>query len=244
MGTITFNGVTSTSKGIKVWTAPEYITPEKDVTAVHVPGRNGDILIDNGVYKNTIRTYQVSLYDRTHDYAYLAHAISDWVHNGDGYKRLEDSYDSAYYRMAVYVDSLQMSNVYNKAAVAKLSFSCKPQRFLKSGESEKTATAANLKNDTLFTARPKLIVTKSGSGTASFTLAGTTVTIASGSPTTITIDSELRDCYYTGNNNSIQNGNIYVSLTNGYPTLPPGNNSVTGSENISLIKVVPNWWTI
>lgn len=242
MGTITFNGVTSASKGIKVWTAPEYITPEKDVTAVHVPGRNGDILIDNGVYKNTIRTYQVSLYDGSHNYAYLAHVISDWVHNGDGYKRLEDSYDSAYYRMAVYVDSLQMSNVYNKAAVAKLSFSCKPQRFLKTGETE-TTVSSSISNGTNYVSRPKITVTKSGSGQAQFTFGGTTVTIASGSPTTITIDSELRDCYYISSN-VIQNGNPYVALSNGYPALSPGTNSITNKTNISLIKVVPNWWTI
>ena len=242
MGVITFNGITSTSLGIKVWTAPEYSTPEKDVTSVHVPGRNGDILIDNGVYKNATRTYQVSLYDTSHDYTYLSHVIANWVHSANGYARLEDSYDSTVYRMAVYAESMTFSNVLNKATVAKLTFSCKPQRFLKTGESEVTVSSS-ITNNTRFTSRPKITVTKSGSGIGSFTFGGTTVTIALGSPTTIVIDSELRDCYYISGG-TIQNGNIYVSFSNGFPELKPGSNAITGKSSISTVKVVPNWWTI
>lgn len=242
MGTITFNGVTSTSLGIKVWTAPEYTTPEKDVTSVHIPGRSGDILIDNGVYKNTTRSYQVSLYNGTSDYAALSHVIANWVHSANGYKRLEDTYDSLYYRQAVYVEAMQFTNVHNKAAIATITFSCKPQRFLKSGETE-TTVSSSISNGTNFAARPKITVTKSSSAAASFTFGGTTVSIASGSPTTIVIDSMLMDCYYTSSN-VIQNGNPYVSFTNGFPVLSPGTNSITNKSNISTVKVVPNWWTI
>ena len=242
MGAITFNGTSSTSLGIKVWTAPEYTIPEKDVTAVHVPGRNGDILIDNGVYKNTTRSYQVSLYNGSSSYAVLAHTIADWIHSADGYRRLEDTYDSLYYRQAVYVESTPFTNVHNKAAIVKLTFSCKPQRFLKSGETE-TTVSSSISNSTKFTARPKITVTKSGSGAAAFTFGGTTISIASGSPTTIVIDSMLMDCYYTSSN-VIQNGNPYVSFTNGFPVLSPGTNSITNKSNISTVKVVPNWWTI
>ena len=48
MGVIIFNGIPSTNYGIHVEKPPVYATPERDYEVVHIPGRNGDLVIDNG----------------------------------------------------------------------------------------------------------------------------------------------------------------------------------------------------
>ena len=47
MGVIVFNGISSKDVGIEVETFPEYTIPEREYEAIHVPGRNGDVIIDN-----------------------------------------------------------------------------------------------------------------------------------------------------------------------------------------------------
>ena len=48
MGIIIFNGVSSMDLHTLVQHPPEYAFPEKDCEATHVPGRNGDIIVDTG----------------------------------------------------------------------------------------------------------------------------------------------------------------------------------------------------
>lgn len=240
MGSITYNGVSSESLGLKVWTFPSYTFPEKEVTKVHIPGRNGDIVIDNGTYKNVTKTYQLSLYDKTKSYTEMANTISNWLHSSSGYAELSDSYEPNYYRLACYVEGNDISNALNQAAVVTIEFNCKPQRFL-SGVNEPTYTSsAVLENPTNYYARP--VITVIGNGTAYVN--GYKMTI-SGSSTSLIVDSDMQDAYYySGNPRTVHNGNNLISLQSGFPVLKPGNNTITIGSGITSVKVVPKWWTL
>ena len=60
MGVIIFNGRSSKDRGIEVWSPPNYQVPQKDYDTIHIPGRDGDLLIDKESYKNVSRSYTVS----------------------------------------------------------------------------------------------------------------------------------------------------------------------------------------
>lgn len=62
MGNINFNGISSKDLGVEVETFPDYVAPQKEFEAVHVPGRNGDVLIDTGAYQNVSRPYKINAY--------------------------------------------------------------------------------------------------------------------------------------------------------------------------------------
>ena len=47
MGIFKFKDKTSEDFGLVVQTPPTYSYPERDVTITHIPGRDGDIIIDN-----------------------------------------------------------------------------------------------------------------------------------------------------------------------------------------------------
>ena len=69
------------------------LTPAvRDVEMVSVPGRNGDILFDNGRYKNVDRVYRVKVNGYSNIKALLS-ALSAKI----GYYRLEDTYETDYY---------------------------------------------------------------------------------------------------------------------------------------------------
>lgn len=63
MGVITYNGISSSEYGILVEHPPGYHIPERDYEYIHVPGRNGDLLIDKGSYLNSTRTYEIAFGD-------------------------------------------------------------------------------------------------------------------------------------------------------------------------------------
>ncbi|MBQ0142252.1 MAG: hypothetical protein KBT06_05555 [Prevotellaceae bacterium] len=167
MGVITYNGKSSSDFGIIVEHYPSYDIPEKDYDVVHVPGRNGDILIDKGSYQNVNRTYDLAVGSYEDDtYISLVRNLISWLCSSKGYTRLSDSYEPDCYRMAVYKDANTIENILNKAGRASITFDCKPQRFLLTGDVPVTFTAAGtISNPTLFDSKPIITITGSGYGT-------------------------------------------------------------------------------
>lgn len=237
MGVVIFNGTSSVDLGAEVEIIPGYETPEKDYDIYHVPGRNGDVYIDNGSYKNTSRMYYISIPAYSKNFVSIANSISEWLHPVSGYARLEDSYEPDYYRLAVCKNGLEISNLLNEAARIAISFDCKPQRFLKSGDRSIIFTkSGELRNPTNFKALP--IITVKGSGNGILRVGAHTITI-SNIDTELTINSEVQDAYYgTSNRNSV------ITLSNGFPKLMPGLNEISFSGGITSLEVMPKWWTL
>lgn len=237
MGVIIFNDISSKDYDIQVEKLPDYETPEKDYDIIHVPGRNGDLIIDKGSYKNTLRRYQLSVGSLTKDFVSMANAISEWLHSASGYARLEDSYEPEYYRMAMYKDSGLIENLLGSAGRTSIAFNCKPQRFLKSGdESTVFSEAGTIFNPTGFKSFPIIIINGNGAGVLRIGIY--TVSISS-IDTSVTINSDIQDAY-----NGMENRNSTITLNNGFPKLVPGENNISFSGGITSVEVIPKWWTL
>lgn len=242
MGVIVFNGIPSTDYGIRIEKPPVYALPERDYDVVHIPGRNGDIVIDNGSYKNVSRTYDISVGEIDGDFTKLVAGVSEWLHSCSGYARLEDSYEPDYFRQAYYVADAEMENLFHKAGKMSVEFNCKPQRFLKSGElSVKLQASGALYNPTFQDSLPRLVIDVSGSG--SVTIGSYAITIGDiSSQTQLVIDSELQDVYEL---EAKTNLNDKVSFSSGlFPKLEAGLNSISFSGSISYVEVTPRWWIL
>ena len=241
MGVIIFNGIPSTNYGIHVETPPVYATPERDYEVVHIPGRNGDLVIDNGSYKNVTRKYSISVGEIDGNFTTLAAGVSEWLHSASGYARLEDSYESDYFRLAYYVADAEMENLSHQAGKMLIEFNCKPARFLKAGErAVPFTTDGSLSNPTFQKSFPKLTVVVSGSGT--LTIGDQTIAISGlTNSTRMVIDSELQDVYEEG---SLTNLNSKVSFSDGFPLLSPGVNTITFTGSITSVEVIPRWWIL
>ena len=253
MGVIRFNGVSSEDLRVQVQTAPGYVAPERDYNITHVPGRNGDVVIDQGSWQNVDKEYSIAIYDPNEIYTDLVASIIGWLHSANGYARLEDSYEPDYYRMAMYKDSVEVETMFLKAGAANIKFNCKPQRYLKDGERvRKYTSSATIYNPTDYTAEPLIEISFVSSPTFPITLNinGEGVQIGKSDGTYYTnnppliIDSYAKDCYYSSFN---LNPYVTFSTTGEFPTLDPGENNITFVNNaasIEYIKVTPRWFVI
>lgn len=128
----TFNGRTASSFGVQLADNSEWwATPERDIEHISVPGRSGDLLIDNGRFNNLEITFEVN---RLTDGRALSSLIN-WLALNPGYQRLSVSDDPDHYRMASFEGMTQpVFGQLKKSATVSLAFNCKPQRFLVAGE--------------------------------------------------------------------------------------------------------------
>lgn len=128
-----FGGVDSKDFGVWISGSDTYSAAERDTERFSVPGRNGDLIVDNGRYKNKVVTYPAFFpYGFPEKMENFRSAICKKI----GYQRLEDSYHPDEYRMAEFVNGIDPKDLtdFNRAGDFTLAFNCKPQRFLKSGD--------------------------------------------------------------------------------------------------------------
>lgn len=238
IGIVEYNGQRSDTLGIFVSGKGAYDAAEFDYTAQSVPGRNGDILLSNGKYKNITVTYPAFV---PNDFENRAQAVRNWMRSANTYARLQDNYDKDHFRLGLGKSLLTFTPGFlNRGANFQIQFDCKPQRFLVHGENELTVTSGmNVLNDTLFTARPLIIITNpTASATITFTHSdGVDVMTATGAYTgTMTIDCETMNIY-SGSTN------LNSKFSGDFPVLRPGVTAVTFS-GITAFKIVPRWWEL
>lgn len=175
---LTFDGVDSTQYGVYITGEAVYNAPMRDVEMIEIPGRNGAYALDKGRFTNIEVTYPAGIYGK--DESEFAQAISDFRNalcSRKGYCRLTDGYNSSEYRMAVYSSGLEVSPALLKAGQFDITFNCKPQRFLTSGETQSNVTSgATITNPTLFESHPLLLV----DGYGTLNINGEPITIQQG----------------------------------------------------------------
>lgn len=226
--TLSYDGRRMDSFGVFISGEGVFNTPSKDVEFVSIPGRNGDLTIDNHRFNNIKITYPAFIRS---DFTQKNRDLVSFLGSMRGYKRLEDDYNPDYYRMAVYESGFEFSTTpWNLGAKFDLVFNCKPQKFLKVGENEiDIVTSGVVFNPTRFNSKPLIVV----NGTGTFTVGDYSFTIDADCPmSTVYLDCDLMDAF-----NGTTNLNNYVSGE--FPELVPGENIISNSMTIT-----PRWWTI
>lgn len=137
--TLTYNGTKSSDLGIFVTGSGSFDAAEFDVDKYEIPGRNGDLVLSNNRYKNIEITYPAFIPKAFMD---KAQNVRNWLRSSKVYARLEDTYDMDHYRLGIPtgVQSFSPENR-NDGANFEMTFDCKPQRFLKVGETPETVEA-------------------------------------------------------------------------------------------------------
>ena len=164
----TFDGVNSLDYNIGITGSAVYNAPTRDVEMISIPGRDGEYALDHGRFNNIEITYPAGYGDNSQtNFATKISDLRNQLASRVGYKRLEDEYNPDEYRMAIYKSGLEVSPVqYSRAGQFDIIFDCKPQRFLKSGESAVAkANNSTITNPTLFDAHPLISFNASGDGT-------------------------------------------------------------------------------
>ena len=232
IGHLTYDGRDSRDFGVIVSSINTHTAPQRAVEEVVVAGRNGTLTIDQGRFENVVISYVAMILD---GFADKFDEFKAFIMSRKGYKRLEDSFNPAYYRLAKLHDAIEPeATLMDAAGKFEIPFDCDPRRFLKSGEDEITLTANGvIYNPTYYDAKPLLKVT----GTGTININGKIITITENS-TYIMIDLETLNAY-----NGSTNMNDKVSIADG-TVLVSGDNSITLANTITSVVITPRWWTI
>lgn len=269
MGIITFNGKSSSSFGITVECYPSPNRPARRGTVLQIPGRNGNLVIEDGTYENVTLKFDVylsaepaNLYDR-------AAAVADWLLGSSGYQRLTTEYEPDIFRLARFAGPLDIEAILNSHGRATLEFDCYPQRFdalghVYSDYGSLSSGSAAITNTGIMIAKPMIKVTGKGNVVLDFSSAATGNTtevdfaFSTSKTETIILDCDLHDAYYEDGSNA----NAAVSFSDAeaslpesadyfYPTFPeltPGSNTVSLSAlstgTLSGLKIMPRWWSL
>lgn len=229
---LTFAGKNLADFGVWISGSGTFDAPARDVSFQSIPGRNGDLLFDNGRFENITVTYPAFI---SRHFRPRIDDLRAFLTGQVGYQELRDTYHPGEFRQAAYVGGLSVSPTpANRAGSFNLSFRCKPQRFLDIGAVPlPDFTAAGvIFNPTQFPARP-LIRVYGTAGTV--TLNGITVQISG-----ITGGYADIDCYLM----EVPGFNKTTILQNGeFPQLDPGDNSISFT-GFTRVAVTPRFYTI
>ena len=266
---LTYDGVDSSSFGVFISGEGVFDAPARRGEMISIPGRNGSLFMDEGVFENIAGKYPafIGTKDEVEFREKLA-AFRNAILSRGNYKKLSDTYHPDEFRLAVYRSGLEVDpEEYNRSGKFELEFDCKPQRFLFSGEIPQIFTSNGIIiNPTLFASYPLIKVT--GNGTVAI---GDYIFYVHNNNTTIIIDAELMDSYVpaselyllTDENGDvitneigieieIANGNIYplnmnskIEFANSrIPKIEPGEQQIRKSGTITRLEIIPRWWRL
>lgn len=250
-----FNSQDSRNYGVYISGSGTFNAPARAYEMVSVPGRNGDLIISQDRYINTDLTYPAFIGD---PFNTDVQSFRNFLMSVGSYARLSDTYHPDEFRAAYFADGLDVSPTNTlKGGQFDITFNCKPQRYLVSGETAVEVTSGNaLTNPTLFNARPSIVV----QGYGTLYVGSDKITIADMYPS-IVIDSEILDCYANsglplvnsaivgaailGSSGYMANANAAVTFDSGdFPVLKPGSTTITYSGAITKVTVFPRWWRL
>lgn len=155
---LTFDGTNSKDYGVYITGEAVFNAPERNVEMIDIPGRNGTYALDHGNFNNIEVSYPAGIFaDNEADFAQAISDFRNFLCSKKGYCRLEDDYNTGEYREAVYKSGLEVTPALLKAGEFVITFDCKPQRFLTSGETAVSVTSGDsITNPTLFDSKPML----------------------------------------------------------------------------------------
>ena len=166
--------------GLVIEKRPRKTTPIRDFTLTHVPGRDGDVYIDNGCYHNIELTYSVGCSNVDSNITKIREMLSQ-----PGYMHLRDSYDLEKFYIACVANPGQFEEDLLNFGHATVIFNAEPYRYeyFGYGTSQTFATSGSstkLTNPYKYSAKPKFHI--QGSGGGNYTLYVTNNSVQIGYP--------------------------------------------------------------
>ena len=269
---LTYDGVDSSSFGVFISGDGVFDAPARRGEMISIPGRNGSLFMDEGVFENIEVEYPAFI--GTGYEALFRNKLGDlrsWLSSRGNYKRLTDTYHPDEFRLGVFREGFETDPEHmTRAGEFTMKFDCKPQRFLVVGE-EPVYFEANgtIINPTLFASSP--IIRVRGNGTVAIGENGKYRFIVSNNPGTITIDTEIMEAYqpagvvypWTDENGEqldqelgigleLMDGTVYptnmlmhIEFVNSLmPKIDPGEVPIRMSSTITGLEIIPRWWRL
>lgn len=252
---IWFNGVSARAMGVRnIESYPDLNRAERKIDVFEVPGRSGSVVKVHDAWNNIEKQYEIYSGDGTRNSVQRPFSsIGEWLNSAEGYARLEDTYEPDIFRLAYTTGAFEAENAFTRHGRATLTFNCRPERFLKSGEKEievvtNTTATKTLRNPTAYKSKPLLAISSSDGSIGNIVINNDWIFMEQMPGTdTVYIDCETCDAYYYDTEDEEWlSYNYYVRLITGapFPVLKPGDNTIRTTTNTFTVKITPRWFVI
>ena len=233
MGSFTFNGVSSTTHGLRVTSDYVINSTGNDVETVSVPGRDGDLLIS----KNRLKSVNIELPCTVLSSRKLTDAesdISNWL-NVDGYKDLTLSWDPDFIYRSAFIETFEIASLMRQFGKVKLNFLTYPVKFYKQGRTTQTLSNGATVNG-LGNVKANPVITLVGSGDCTLTINGRKTKLRA-VQNTITLDMQARQVF-SGNLPAWDK--VVRAPQYQMPYLDAGRNLISWDGDFT-VKMAPYW---
>lgn len=233
MGSFTFNGVSSTTHGLRVTSDYVINSTGNDVETVSVPGRDGDLLIS----KNRLKSVTIELPCTVLSSRKLTDAesdISNWL-NVDGYKDLTLSWDPDFIYRSAFIETFEIASLMRQFGKVKLNFLTYPVKFYKQGRTTQTLSNGATVNG-LGNVKANPVITLVGSGDCTLTINGRKTKLGA-VQNTITLDMQARQVF-SGNLPAWDK--VVRAPQYQMPYLDAGRNLISWDGDFT-VKMAPYW---
>lgn len=228
-----YKEINSLDKQLYIQKKNTYAGAQRDVSFISVPGRDGDLIVDNKRFKNVDIYYKVAALEGIYDIPEIAHRVKGWLCSEPGYFELIDSYNPDYYRLAAYADTFNLEQELKCWGTSTIKFNCKPYRYRLDGKQPiELSAASTIQNPEAFASKPYIKI--NGNGNISLSINGELYAFRDVDGY-IEVDSETMNAY---KGTTSQNSKMYTST---FPELKKGTNSILWIGTVSSVEIIPRW---
>lgn len=232
-----YGGRKSSDMGLTISAETSQTSPGYDIEFEEVPGRDGDMAIDNKRLLPFVYPVRTFLQPENMSIELAASKISQWLKNDVRYKPLRLSWDPEYQYSAIFYDQYDIENQLPSFGRIALNFKCHPVKYHLSGLQKKAFTSsAFLFNPEKRAAKPLIEIT--GTGNITLQNNGTDWLILTAVDGSISIDSQTMSVF---KGTSMAFNKMNAGLKPLFPLLAPGDNEITWTGNVSKIEITPRW---
>lgn len=241
INTFWIDGEAASDYGIIMREPPKIQSAERDVEQISIPGRHGDLQIDNGRYKNVPMAYICAMIPEYGDFRRNALAVLRFLRSTGVYRRVEDTYYPGYYRIARISSGVSMDSIAEQAGEFEIHWDCKPQRYTVTGDQVQILRTPDvLHNQYGFPALPIIKIYGKGDG---FVTVGATRIPLTGMVDNIILDCDLQKAVRLRPDGTPEpaDSHIYAPY---FPVLRDGDNAISWTGGVDHVEITPRWWTL
>ena len=210
--------------GIIINKRPPAIRAEKNVQEIEVPGRDGDLTVDDGTYKPITFPFICTLLDTSN-----LDAVLSWL---DGYSDLILSWQNDRSYKAKMINRIDITQSLKTLGEFPLLFKAQPFGYsLNNSVITLTTSPSTLIN--IATKDSKPLIKVYGTGTIDLTINSKVIHLTS-VVDYVSIDAELMDTY---KDTLLKNSDMYGD----FPVLVVGDNVISWTGTVTKIEITPNW---
>lgn len=228
-----YKGKSNKDMHLRVLNDITFASPRRDVNVVQVPGRHGDLIMDNGRFESVVRSVPCRVESTVgSNVESLISDINNWLVNDGGFHELEWENDPDFKYLARVNGGVISRRILSHFGETTIDFRIHPIKYLKTSLVERPVTSGtNVSN--LFNIEAKPIIRIVGGGAITINI-GENELVLDGISGGCIIDSEAQTI--TDLEGRIT---LFERMRSPFPVLKPGNNVISWSRNDIEIFVTP-----